>query len=96
MNPLQTLLANLEDDQIKLLGGSRQLKETLREAQRMGEFSAPELAERLQIKLPALHQRLQALLEAGAVGRTRETAGARGRHAYRAPKPRDLKTLTTG
>jgi DNA-binding MarR family transcriptional regulator len=88
-------LANLEDDQIKLLGGSRQLKETLREAQHMGEFSAPELAERLEIKLPALHQRLQALLETGAVGRTRETTGERGRHAYRAPKPRDLEALTT-
>ncbi len=56
-------LANLENHQIKLLGGSRQLREALREAQRMGEFSAPDLAERLQIKLPALHQRLQALLE---------------------------------
>ncbi len=87
-------LANLENDQIKLLGGSRQLRETLREAQRMGEFSAPDLAERLQIKLPALHQRLQALLETGAVSRTRDSARERGRHAYHAPKPRDLEVLT--
>ena len=88
-------IANLEDKQIKLLGGSRQLQDTLREAQNMGEFSAPELAERLEIKLPALHQRLQALLETGAVGRTRESSAARGRHAYRAPKPRELEALTT-
>lgn len=87
-------LATLENHQIKLLGGSRQLQETLREAQEMGEFSAPDLAERLEIKLPALHQRLQALLETGAVGRTRDSSGERGRHVYRAPKPRDVEALT--
>lgn len=89
-------LATLEDRQIKLLGGSRQLRETLGEAQCMGEFSAPDLAERLEIKLPALHQRLQALLETGAVGRTRESAGERGRHVYRAPKARDVEALKVG
>jgi DNA-binding MarR family transcriptional regulator len=87
-------LATLEDHQIKLLGGSRQLQETLREAQRLGEFSAPDLAERLEIKLPAMHQRLQALLQAGAVGRTREQTSERGRHSYRTPKPKDVEALT--
>jgi hypothetical protein len=89
-------IATLEDRQIKLLGGSRQLRETLREAQSMGEFSAPELAERLEIKLPALHQRLQALLETGAVGRSSESAGERGRHTYRAPNARDVEALKVG
>ena len=86
-------LATLQDNQIELLGGSRQLRETLKEAQAMGQFSAPELAERLEIKLPAMHQRLQALLETGAVARSRESAAERGRHAYRAPKPKDLEAL---
>jgi DNA-binding MarR family transcriptional regulator len=89
-------LAMLEDRQIKLLGGSRQLQETLRQAQSMGEFSAPELAERLEIKLPALHQRLQALLETGAVGRSSESASERGRHTYRAPKAREVEALRVG
>lgn len=89
-------LATLENRQIKLLGGSRQLQETLREAQGMGEFSAPELAERLEIKLPALHQRLQALLETGAMGRSSESAGERGRHTYRASKAREVEALQVG
>jgi hypothetical protein len=89
-------IATLENRQIKLLGGTRQLRETLSEAQKMGEFSAPELAERLEIKLPALHQRLQALLETGALGRSSDSAGERGRHTYRAPKASDVEALKVG
>jgi DNA-binding transcriptional ArsR family regulator len=66
-------LANLEKDHIELLGGSRQLRETLKEAQKLGYFTASELAERLEVKLPNLHARLKALTEAGAVAR--EDAG---------------------
>lgn len=87
-------LATLQDRQIKLLGGSRQLQETLREAQKLGTFNAPDLAERLEVKLPALHQRLQALLETGAVSRTSESAADRGRHVYKAPKAREVEALT--
>jgi hypothetical protein len=86
-------LATLEGAQIKLLGGNRQLQETLREAQAMAEFSAPDLAERLEIKLPALHQRLQALLETGVVSRSSKSTGERGRHAYRAAKASEVEAL---
>lgn len=84
-------LAVLEDDQIELIGASKQLEETLRAAQKLGRFRAPELAEDLAIKLPNLHQRLGALLEAGAVTRAPDSSAKRGRsHTYEAPRPREL------
>jgi DNA-binding transcriptional ArsR family regulator len=85
-------LATLDKHHIELLGGSRQLAETLRAAQKLPQFSAPELAEQLQLKLPALHQRLKVLLETGAVSRSREVA-TRGRHGYRAATTRDVEAL---
>lgn len=79
-------MAALESGQLRLLGGSKQLRETLEAAQEMGHFAAPELAERLRIKLPNLHARLKTLTEAGAVGREEDAAPARGRsHRYRTP-----------
>lgn len=85
------MLAALSGGQIELLGGSRQLAETLREAQRLREFTAPELAERLRLKLPNLHQRLKALTEAGALVREEDETAERGRrHRYRAPDADEL------
>jgi hypothetical protein len=87
-------LAYLDDDHVKLLGGSKQLDETLRAAQELGSFKAPELAEQLRIKLPNLHQRLSALLESGALTRD---AGAKRGHDYLAASPEDIdpKKLVT-
>lgn len=88
-------LAALEGDQIKLLGGSRHLAETMNAAQELGAFSAPDLAERLKVKLPNLHQRLQALMEAGALTREEDESATRGRkHQYSAPRTKDLEALT--
>ncbi len=87
----QLRLAVLEDDQIKLLGGTRQLQETLEAAQRLGSFNAPDLADELKLKLPNLHQRLSALLEAGAVTREPDTSAKHGRrHTYKATKPDEV------
>jgi hypothetical protein len=84
----------LEGDHIELLGGSTQLIETLREAQRMGTFTAPDLADRLKIKLPALHQRLKALVEAGAVSREDDPTATRGKRGkYSAPSPEDIRDV---
>jgi hypothetical protein len=84
-------LAALDDGRIELLGGSKHLSETLDEARRMGTSTAPELAERLKLKLPALHQRLNALVEAGAIMREDDPTATRGkRNRYRAPKLDDL------
>ncbi|MDA0173393.1 hypothetical protein OJ998_30095 [Solirubrobacter taibaiensis] len=70
-------MAALEHGQLTLLGGSRHLEETLREAQKLGYFSARDLAERLAVKLPNLHSRLKALAEAGAVARDHDAPGER-------------------
>jgi hypothetical protein len=87
----QLRLALLESDQITLLGGTSQLQETLEAAQNLGSFRAPDLAKELKVKLPSLHQRLSALLEAGAVTRKPDTTVKRGRrHAYKATTPDEV------
>jgi len=87
-------LAALDNDTVALLGGSAHLAETLAAAREFGEFRVPELAERLAIKMPALHQRLQALLEAGAIARTPDPHPVRGRsHTYTAPDAASLRQL---
>lgn len=84
-------LAKLKEDQIELLGGSAQLKSTLEAAQRLGSFSAPELAKELELKLPNLHHRLKDLLESGALAREPDETAARGkRDRYEAPDAAQL------
>jgi DNA-binding MarR family transcriptional regulator len=79
-------LAALDGEQVALLGGSAHLADTLAEAQRMGTFTAPDLADRLRLKLPALHQRLNALLDAGALERTADSSARHGKRGlYRVP-----------
>jgi hypothetical protein len=79
-------LATLKGKTIQLLGGREQLAETLAAASELGSFKAPELAERLELKLPNLHQRLKALSESGAVARTIDRTATRGRrYDYKAP-----------
>jgi DNA-binding transcriptional ArsR family regulator len=80
------VMAALEDDTVDLLGGTARLRETLRAAQELEVFTAPELADRLRMKLPAVHQRLKTLTDAGAVAREPDETAERGRrHTYRAP-----------
>jgi len=71
-------LAHFHEDELGLLGGAPHLAETLREARRLGEFTASQLAERLALKLPNANQRLVALHQAGAVGRERDLQAERG------------------
>lgn len=79
-------LGSLDGSQVELLGGTPQLKETLRAAQEMQEFTAPDLAEHLRLKLPALHQRLNALLEAGVLAKQNDPTATRGKRGmYRTP-----------
>lgn len=85
------VLATLRDDKVQLLGGAEQLEQTLRKAVELGVFTAPELAERLAIKLPALHQRLRALTDAGAIARQPDATAERGkRHTYTAPSDEQI------
>jgi DNA-binding MarR family transcriptional regulator len=73
------MLAALDANQIELLGGQTQLKETLAAAHRLKEFTGPELASVLKVKLPNLHQRLKALEEAGAVKKRPDESAKRGK-----------------
>lgn len=81
-------LAALDEGKVELLGGNEVLRETLEAAVDLGEpFTAPELAERLRIKLPALHQRLKPLLDTGVLAREPDETAERGkRHRYRGPQ----------
>jgi hypothetical protein len=87
-------LAAMQDKQVKLLGGSAQLRKTLKAAQKLGSFGAAELAEELELKLPNLHQRLKDLMEAGAVARELDSTASHGkRHRYDAPDARVLEAV---
>jgi anti-anti-sigma regulatory factor len=66
-------LTVLDHDQLKLLGGRDHLDKTLAGAQKLGTFTAAELAEELEVKLPNLHHRLTQLQSAGAL--TRKQSG---------------------
>lgn len=66
---LNMTLVAAEEGRLKLIGGKAHLKTTLKAAQELKVFTAAELADQLELKLPNLHQRLVALQEAGAVVR---------------------------
>jgi hypothetical protein len=88
-------MAALTSGQMRLLGGSKQLKETLREAEKLGYFTAPQLADRLALKLPNLYARLKVLAEAGAVAREDDSSGERatGGGAARSFHAPDVRVL---
>ncbi len=84
-------LATLRDDTLELLGGRAHLEETLLRAQELRTFTATELAERLEVKLPNLHHRLNELQAAGAVARVETPPGGSGRAIqFATPDPREL------
>ncbi len=60
-------LTLLDEDALHVLGDRGHLDETLRQAQELGTFTASQLADRLELKVPNLHQRLNQLRAAGAV-----------------------------
>jgi DNA-binding MarR family transcriptional regulator len=80
-------LAYVAEGGVELLSDSPPLVETLRAARAVGStFTAPQLAEVLNLKLPAINHRLTQLVEAGAVSRRRDESAERGkRYEYRAP-----------
>ena len=85
------LLTRLAAGQLELMGGKKQLNETLLAAQKMKTFKAADLAAELKIELPNLHQRLKALNEAGAIVREADETASRGRrYEFSAP---DAKTV---
>lgn len=69
-------LTTLDEERLRLIGGRKHLEETLAGAQELGTFTAAQLAERLEVKLPNLHARLKQLQAAGAVARLDPSSGS--------------------
>ena len=85
------VLGAIEEGQVRLLGGNQQLAKTLEEARRLGTFRASELADRLGVKLPNMHQRLKTLVEAGVISRELDQTAERGRrYDFTAPDPKQF------
>jgi hypothetical protein len=79
------MLPYRQGDQVELLEANQQFADTLREAQRLRSFTAPQLANRLHIKPDAATQRLRKLLATGSVVREPDATAKQGlRHLYRA------------
>lgn len=83
-------LTTIDAETLTLLGGRQHLEETLAEAQALGTFTAAQLAERLKVKLPNLHQRLAQLEAAGAVARTEALPDAGRAHQFSTAKASEL------
>jgi len=84
-------LAVLQDDRLHVIGGKAHLEETLAAAQELATFTAPQLAERLALKLPNLHQRLLQLQAAGVITRADDSSAERGRRLlFDTPDPGEL------
>ncbi len=82
-------LAELRGGRVELLTSVPYLAETLQAAQDLGTeyFTAPQLAQRLALKLPNTNQRLGQLVQAGAVARQRDPDAERGkRYRYSTPQ----------
>jgi hypothetical protein len=88
LNRRKTALPYKTGKQVELLGEAPHLAETLRHALKLRSFTAPELAEQLEIQSGTANKRLEKLLEAGAVSRERDLTAKRGiRHIYHAVSP---------
>lgn len=83
-------LAMLKDDELQLVGGRQHLEDTLNGAQELGRFTAAQLADRLELKLPNLHQRLVQLQAAGAVTRVEPRGGPQRALVFATPTPSEL------
>jgi hypothetical protein len=79
----------VHDRRLDLIEDRPQLAEALREAQKLKPFfTAPELAERLEIKDDTATQRLKALVDLGAAERRVDAGATHGRrHQYRVADP---------
>jgi hypothetical protein len=83
-------IAYLQGGEVDLLEDRPKLVETLREARRLKPFfTAPQLAERLDINSDTATQRLKTLVELGAAVRWADPDAQQGlRHLYRVADPR--------
>lgn len=85
-------LTLLTDAELHVVGGRQHLDETLAQAVQLGTFTASELADRLELKLPNLHQRLAQLQAAGAVARVEPPGSPSRPLVFATPSADDLAT----
>jgi hypothetical protein len=79
-------LVELNGKRIDLITSIPHLAETLAAARELGEFTAPQLAERMDVKIGNLNHRLKTLVDAGALVREPDTTVDRGkRWRYHTP-----------
>ncbi len=79
-------IAELKDHDLDLLTSVPHLADTLAMAKQLGQFTAPELAERMDLKLPNANSRLTRLVASGALEREPDPDAGRGkRFRYRLP-----------
>jgi STAS-like domain of unknown function (DUF4325) len=78
-------LLSLSDRGAALLGGDPVLSETMVAAQKLGEFTATELAERMNLSPQAANNRLAALLRTRAISRSQLSARRGKEFLYRDP-----------
>jgi DNA-binding transcriptional ArsR family regulator len=79
-------LAWQQQDEVRLLAAAPHLRETLEAAAQTPEFTAADLAGRLNLRATTVNQRLMTLLEAGAVARQRDVSERGVRYRYRTPR----------
>lgn len=80
------LLLGLHHGDAELLGADAVLDETMRVAQRLGSFSAADLAQELGLTPQAANNRLKTLMRSGALRRTRVAPSRGGKEfAYEVP-----------
>ena len=90
------VVALQRDLEAELLGGDPSLRETLRAAAAMEEFSANDLAASLGLSAPAANNRLKQLVQLGALVRVAFVPARGGReYRYRVPRPRRSSVVET-
>jgi len=90
---LEMTLTEVRGHKLRLIGGREHLEHTLEKAQELKVFTAAQLAEQLQLKLPNLHQRLVALQQAGAVVRVRPQGAPARPVLFEVPSADELITV---
>lgn len=86
LRPRRLVLLGVSDGEAELIGGDPMLNSTMEAAQRLGSFTALQLAEELGLSPQAANNRLKTLARAGALARTRVVPSRGGKEfAYEVP-----------
>lgn len=86
LRPRRLVLLGVSDGEAELIGGDSMLNSTMHAAQRLGSFTALQLADELGLSPQAANNRLKTLARAGALARRRVVPSRGGKEfAYEVP-----------